>query len=161
MNDELIIALVEKFNAGSAAELEYKDEKRHLVLRKESALGRTSAPLPGAHPDKAMLPAHVTAHPQELHHITAHTEPSNKPNAQGEIVTSPIVATFYASASPDAPSFVSVGSKVKQGATLCILEAMKMMNQLEAEFDCEILSIQVKSGDFVEYGQALFEVKRL
>jgi acetyl-CoA carboxylase biotin carboxyl carrier protein len=79
----------------------------------------------------------------------------------GEAITSPIVATFYASAGPDAPAFVSVGSKVKAGDTLCILEAMKMMNHLEAEFDCEILSAKALNGDLVEYGQTLFEVKRL
>jgi acetyl-CoA carboxylase biotin carboxyl carrier protein len=56
---------------------------------------------------------------------------------------------------------VKVGSKVKAGDTLCILEAMKMMNHLEAEFDCEILAVKASNGDLVEYGQTLFEVKRL
>jgi acetyl-CoA carboxylase biotin carboxyl carrier protein len=79
----------------------------------------------------------------------------------GELITSPIVATFYAASGPDAPPFVEKGGRVKAGETLCILEAMKMMNHLEAEFDCEILSIKAASGDLVEYGQALFEVKRL
>jgi acetyl-CoA carboxylase biotin carboxyl carrier protein len=54
-----------------------------------------------------------------------------------------------------------VGSKVKSGDTLCILEAMKMMNHLEAEFDCEVLSVEAGSGELVEYGQVLFTVKRL
>jgi acetyl-CoA carboxylase biotin carboxyl carrier protein len=71
------------------------------------------------------------------------------------------VATFYAAPGPDAPAFVKAGSKVKAGDTLCILEAMKMMNHLEAEFDCEVLAVKAASGDLVEYGQALFEVKRL
>jgi acetyl-CoA carboxylase biotin carboxyl carrier protein len=70
------------------------------------------------------------------------------------------VATFYASAGPDSPVFACKGDKVKKGQTLCILEAMKMMNHLKAEFDCEILGIKVSSGDLVEYGQALFEVKK-
>jgi acetyl-CoA carboxylase biotin carboxyl carrier protein len=71
------------------------------------------------------------------------------------------VATFYGAPGPDAPPFVKPGSKVKAGDSLCILEAMKMMNHLEAEFDCEIVSVLASGGDLVEYGQALFEVKRL
>ena len=78
-----------------------------------------------------------------------------------ETITSPIVATFYGAPRPDAPSFVKAGSRVKAGDSLCILEAMKMMNHLEAEFDCEIVSVLASNGDLVEYGQALFEVKRL
>jgi acetyl-CoA carboxylase biotin carboxyl carrier protein len=71
------------------------------------------------------------------------------------------VATYYSAASPDTPPFVKAGSKVKAGDTLCILEAMKMMNHLEAEFDCEIIEAHAASGDLVEYGQSLFTVKRL
>jgi acetyl-CoA carboxylase biotin carboxyl carrier protein len=82
-------------------------------------------------------------------------------DATTEKIISPIVATFYSAAGPDSPPFVAVGDKVKAGATLCILEAMKMMNHLEAEFDCEILAIKAATSDLVEYGQTLFEVKRL
>jgi acetyl-CoA carboxylase biotin carboxyl carrier protein len=81
--------------------------------------------------------------------------------AKGELITSPIVATFYDSPGPEAPPFVKPGGRVKAGETLCILEAMKMMNHLEAEFDCEILQVQAENGVLVEYGQPLFEVKRL
>jgi acetyl-CoA carboxylase biotin carboxyl carrier protein len=77
------------------------------------------------------------------------------------VITSPIVAAFYASPGPDSPAFVTTGSRVKAGDSLCILEAMKMMNHLEAEFDCEILAVKAANGDMVEYGQPLFEVKRL
>ena len=80
---------------------------------------------------------------------------------EGEVIVSPIVATFYASAGPEKKPFVEEGSRVKAGDTLCILEAMKMMNHLEAEFDCEIIRTDVKTGDLVEYGQALFRVRRL
>jgi len=81
-------------------------------------------------------------------------------SGEGEKINSPIVATFYSSPSPDAPPFVKIGAKVKAGQTLCILEAMKMMNHLEAEFDCEILQVHASSGELVEYGQELFTVKR-
>jgi acetyl-CoA carboxylase biotin carboxyl carrier protein len=86
---------------------------------------------------------------------------AGKPVAQGEAITSPIVATFYRSPGPDSPPFADPGTIIKAGQTLCILEAMKMMNHLEAEFDCEILAVKAENGDLVEYGQTLFEVKRL
>jgi acetyl-CoA carboxylase biotin carboxyl carrier protein len=85
----------------------------------------------------------------------------DKPAVASVVITSPIVATFYSAPGPDAPPFVRPGKKVKSGDTLCILEAMKMMNHLEAEFDCEILAVKAGGGDLVEYGQILFEVKRL
>ena len=83
------------------------------------------------------------------------------PAQPAEVIPSPIVATFYASSSPGTPPFASPGTLVKAGDTLCILEAMKMMNNLEAEFDGEILSVLVENGDMVEYGQGLFEIRRI
>jgi acetyl-CoA carboxylase biotin carboxyl carrier protein len=71
-----------------------------------------------------------------------------------------MVAAFYNAPAPDAPPFVSAGSRVKAGDTLCILEAMKMMNHLEAEYDCEVVSVEAGNGDLVEYGQTLFRVKK-
>ena len=77
-----------------------------------------------------------------------------------EYIKSPIVGTFYRSASPDTPAFAEVGKKIKKGQKLCIIEAMKMMNALESELDCEIVQILVNNGEMVEYDQPLFEVKR-
>jgi acetyl-CoA carboxylase biotin carboxyl carrier protein len=76
-------------------------------------------------------------------------------------ITSPIVGTFYSSPSPDAKAFVYVGDVVKAGQTICILEAMKMMNEIEAEYECEIEAILVSNEQKVEYGQPLFRVKKL
>ena len=78
-----------------------------------------------------------------------------------EYITSPIVATFYSAAAPDVPAYVRVGDRVKAGETVCILEAMKLMNEITAEFDCEIEAILVSNEQHVEYGQPLFRVKRL
>lgn len=75
-------------------------------------------------------------------------------------IKSPIVGTFYASSSPEEDSFVTVGSKVTKGDTLCIIEAMKLMNEVEAEDDYEIVEILVRNEDMVEYGQPLFRVKK-
>jgi len=153
MDDKTLLTLVEKFGSGQMAELELNDGSLHLVLRKESAL------LPRAAAPVAASAAGVSAAEAAVH--LGLPVITGTPKATGEQICSPIVATFYRSSGPDAAPFVEAGSRVKSGQTLCILEAMKMMNHLEAEFDCEILAVNAQNGDMVEYGQALFEVKRL
>ena len=73
-------------------------------------------------------------------------------------IKSPMVGVFYAAPSPDAKPFVEVGSKVKKGDIVCIVEAMKLMNEISAEFDGEVVDICVHNGDVVEYGQTLFKL---
>jgi acetyl-CoA carboxylase biotin carboxyl carrier protein len=75
------------------------------------------------------------------------------------IVPSPMVGTFYAAATPTNPPFVQVGDEVKEGQVLCIIEAMKMMNQIESDRAGKITAIMVKNGDPVEFGQALFAIE--
>ncbi len=76
-----------------------------------------------------------------------------------KIVKSPMVGTFYSKPSPNATPYVEEGSKVKKGDILCIVEAMKLMNEIESEFDGEIVEICVKDGEMVEYGRPLFKLK--
>lgn len=76
-----------------------------------------------------------------------------------KIVKSPMVGTFYASSSPEKEPFVKVGDKVHKGQVLCIVEAMKLMNEIESEFDGEIVEICAKNEDVVEYGMSLFKIK--
>ena len=76
-------------------------------------------------------------------------------------ITSPIVGTFYSAPSPDAKAFVKVGDRVKAGQTVCILEAMKLMNEIESDYDCEIEAVLASNEQKVEYGQPLFKVKKL
>ena len=76
-----------------------------------------------------------------------------------QIVTSPMVGTFYAKSSPNADPFVEIGKKVKMGETLCIIEAMKLMNEIESEYTGEIIEILVKDGEIVDYGKPLFKIK--
>jgi acetyl-CoA carboxylase biotin carboxyl carrier protein len=73
-------------------------------------------------------------------------------------ITSPIVGTFYSAPAPDEPPFVNVGDRIRNGQTVCIIEAMKIMNEIEAEVNGEIVEILVKNGDSVEFGQALMRV---
>ena len=75
-------------------------------------------------------------------------------------ITSPMVGTFYASPSPDAGVYVSVGDKVKENTVVCIVEAMKLFNEIEAEIDGEIVEILAENGQLIEYGQPLFLVKK-
>ena len=85
----------------------------------------------------------------------AEAKPADKP---GVLVTSPFVGTFYRSPSPDSPPFVEVGAKVKKGQTLCIVEAMKLMNEIESETDGTVAEILVQNATPVEFGEALFRI---
>lgn len=76
----------------------------------------------------------------------------------GKIVKSPMVGTFYIKPNPSANPYVEVGKKVKKGDVLCIIEAMKLMNEIESEFDGEIAEIFIKDGEAVEYGKPLFKI---
>lgn len=92
-------------------------------------------------------------------------EPSPKEKTEkrilGDVIKSPMVGTFYQAPAPGAPKFVKVGSNVSQGQCVAIIEAMKIMNEIEAEFDCVIKSILVDDGQPVEFGMPLFEVEKL
>lgn len=78
---------------------------------------------------------------------------------EGNVVKSPMVGTFYIKPSPTSEPYVEIGKDVKQGDTLCIIEAMKLMNEIESEFSGKITEILVKDGDMVEYGTPLFRIK--
>ncbi len=94
--------------------------------------------------------------------IPATASPAPEPEAEDEHqVTSPMVGTFYGAPSPDAENFVSLGKKVQKGETLCIIEAMKMMNEIEAEYSGVVESILVENAAPIEYGQPLFVITPL
>ena len=101
----------------------------------------------------AIAPAAMASAP-----VASSTESSAK---AGDTIKSPMVGTFYSSPSPESPAFVNVGDVVKKGKTLCILEAMKIMNEVEAEFDCKIVEILVKDGSPVEFDMPIFVVEKL
>lgn len=108
----------------------------------------------------ANAPVHV------IHAPTAKPEPVLKPESKSEVidfnklneVRSPLVGVFYASLSPDSLPFAKIGQKIKKGDVLCIIEAMKQMNEITAEANGEIADICVKNGDIVEYNQVLFKI---
>jgi acetyl-CoA carboxylase biotin carboxyl carrier protein len=125
----------------------------HLAsaIAAQNAAPASAAPAPVAIP--ATLPGATPV-------AAAATPPAEAgPEAGAHIVKSPIVGTFYDAPSPDADPFVKVGDHVSSGQVLCIVEAMKLMNEIESDFAGEIVKIYVKTGQPVEYGQPLFAIK--
>ena len=110
------------------------------------------APVALAAPVAAPVPAAAPAAP-------AAKAPEKAPEKPGHLVTSPFVGTFYRAPSPDSPPFVDVGSIVKKGQVLCIVEAMKLMNEIEAEVEGKIAEILVLNATPVEFGEKLFRIE--
>ena len=92
--------------------------------------------------------------------VTEETESAEEDMEDSNSINSPMVGTFYASASPGAKPFISVGDLVKEGDVVCIVEAMKMMNEIKSEFSGTVLSVKVENAEPVEYGQILFELSK-
>lgn len=130
-------------------EISLEDGEQAITLRKDVIV--TSAPV-------AAAPAQVQAAPAVAPVAASQAEPA-APAKKGTPVTSPMVGTFYKSPSPDADPFVKVGSDVKQGDVVCIVEAMKMMNEIESEVSGKVVEICVEDGQPVEFGQVLMYVE--
>ena len=111
---------------------------------------------PAAIPTVVSMPMAAPAAPAPA--PAAEAEETNVDFNRTREIKSPMVGVFYAAPSPDAKPFVEVGSKVKKGDVVCIVEAMKLMNEISAEFDGEVVDICVHNGDVVEYGQTLFKL---
>jgi len=160
MDEKTLLALVEKFGNSDISELHFSEGSLNLVLKKGTealAAGNTETTATG---NQGTTTGQVHLNLVGKSEAGDNTGNAGTAKTNGEVITSPIVGTFYKASSPDAPAFAEVGTRIKKGQTLCILEAMKMMNHLEAEFDCEILAVKAANGDLVEYGQVLFEVRR-
>jgi len=89
----------------------------------------------------------------------AESVPAAKPEVSGRIITSPIVGTFYSSPSPEKPAFVKVGDSVNAGDVVCIIESMKLMNEINSEFSGKVAEIYVDNGESVEFGQKLMRIE--
>lgn len=148
-----IKALAELVSKNNLSALEYSEGETHLRIEnapRTVAVAPAQDALPAAPAAPAAAPA-VEAAP------VAAADAGADFNA-AKMVTSPMVGVFYASPSPTDPPFVAVGSKVKKGDVLCIIEAMKLMNEITAEEDGEIIDICATNGSVVEYGQILFKL---
>lgn len=174
MNIEEIRALAELVQASDLTALEVSEgnlrirlerqrpaevqEPLRLTLPLEQAPALPQAPAPALPQAPAQVQVPAPAQPQPQ---LAPPLPSNGPGVDFNRLTevkSPMVGVFYAARSPEAQPFVAVGDRVKKGDTLCILEAMKLMNEIQAEQDGEIVDICAQNGQMVEYGQTLFKI---
>ena len=148
-----IKALAELVSKNNLSALEYSEGETHLRIE-NAPRTVTAAPAQAA---PAAAPAAPAAAPAVEAAPGAAADAGADFNA-AKMVTSPMVGVFYASPSPTDPPFVTVGSKVKKGDVLCIIEAMKLMNEITAEEDGEIIDICATNGSVVEYGQILFKM---
>ncbi|MBL8718078.1 MAG: acetyl-CoA carboxylase biotin carboxyl carrier protein [Myxococcales bacterium] len=146
--------LLEVMARHDAVELEQQRGDQRLVIRRGVA-----APSPSlAHVSQGPV---VSTHAHPVAHAPAPAAAAaSKDDDSVQYVTSPLVGTFYRAPSPEAPAFAEVGTRIKKGQRLCIVEAMKLMNEIESEVDGTILEILVENGKPVEYGQKLFKVSR-
>ena len=157
MNLEEIKELIRVFGRSKLGKLKLKDGEFEVSMVKEgSEVVTATTAATAAVPQSTTAPAPAPAVPAQVEAPTATAEAKS-----GDFITSPMVGTFYASPSPDSPPFVSAGDTVRKGQTLCILEAMKIMNELEAEYDCKILEVLVQDGEPIEYDMPLFRVEKL
>ena len=141
MQIEEIIKLIETVSKNNVDSLNYATDSEKIVIKKNKT---------------KLVAGEVQAVPiaQSVNFEATNTEDAAV--AAGHTITSPLVGTFYSSPSPDAPSFVNVGDRVKKGQVIGIIEAMKLMNELESDFDGVVKEILVKDEDVVEFGQPLF-----
>ena len=141
--------LIELLDESGIAEIEITEGEESVRISRYS---QNAPPVISAAPAPAAAPAAAPA-------VAAAPEAAPaEPEETGFQVTAPMVGTFYASSSPGAAPYVQVGDQVKEGDTLCIIEAMKMMNQIEADVAGVIKSIRLQNGEPVEYGQTLFVI---
>jgi|SRR5580658_4053299 acetyl-CoA carboxylase biotin carboxyl carrier protein len=146
-------------------EFEYKRKGLRIWLKKPSAHAPLAyAPMPP--PEIVVASAHHAAAPAAAAKSEAAPATAREAAAEAQrsdenlhVVKSPIVGTFYAAAGPDSEAFVAVGGKVDSGQTLCIIEAMKLMNEIESDVAGEVVRIFVENGQPVEYGEPLFGIR--
>lgn len=155
MNFEEIKELVALFDESNLSKMEISQENFSINLEKNNG----QVPVMAA----ATAPAPLHVHPIQGEHVelSSATESGEVKRSAGDEILSPMVGTFYRSPAPNAAVFCNVGDTVKKGQVLCILEAMKIMNELEADFDCKIVEILPEDGQPVEYGAPLFIVEKI
>ncbi|HEY9644367.1 MAG TPA: acetyl-CoA carboxylase biotin carboxyl carrier protein [Coleofasciculaceae cyanobacterium] len=150
--------LLSVINQTDIAEFTLKSGEFELVVRKGMPLGELAPPANRAAIQEVAPPVAVAP---TLPSSVAAPAPAPAPSRSNEKfleVISPMVGTFYRSPAPDEPPFVDVGDRIRPGQTVCIIEAMKLMNDLESEVAGEIVEILAKNGEPVEYGQVLMRV---
>lgn len=162
---EALRQIVEILEASEISRLDWTNGDERLTIRRgppaTQVVQHLGAPMAAA-PSVTVMPT--------AHHAPTHVEaPRPRPSAPtrpvesgakgGHLISSPFVGTFYRSPAPDQPAFVEVGTSVKKGGVLCIIEAMKLMNEIESEVAGKVAEVLVQNGQPVEFGQALFRIE--
>ena len=147
--------LIELLEESGIAEIEITEGEEAVRISRYPQAGAVAPMAMPAAPMQVAAPAAAPAPAAPAAEAPAEAPP---PAADGKTVNAPMVGTFYRSPSPEAEPFVKPGDTVSVGDTLCIIEAMKMMNQIEAEIAGTIVSVECENGDAVEFGQVLFKI---
>jgi acetyl-CoA carboxylase biotin carboxyl carrier protein len=149
MDFDEITQILELMRAHGLAEFEFERDDLHVRLRKaETTVPPAQGPPPVA--PEAVNPASITAEPAS----------GESGEAGATIVEAPILGTFYRASAPEASPFVDVGAVVKPGDVLCIIEAMKLMNEIKSDHAGEVVEVFVENGQPVQYGERLFAIRR-
>lgn len=160
MNYDEIKRLIDDMGNANIDELEIEfPEGMKISMKKNTkkeVVVASNSQLQGNMPVVASMPTMPTVQVNNENNV-AKEEKTSEENYK--IVKSPMVGTFYSKPSPDKEAFAKVGDNVKKGQVVCIVEAMKLMNEIESEFDGEIVEVCVNDGDIVEYGMPLFKIK--
>jgi len=138
--------IIELLRETDITELQVEKDGTKVKIKREKYLQSIDIP--------AHRPSVVSAQEAQMREVAA-----EEPEQRLITITSPIVGTFYRSPSPEAPTFIEIGQKVKRGQVLCLIEAMKLMNEIECEVDGTVVKALVDNGQAVEYGEPLFLVE--
>ena len=173
MNLDDVREILALMRENGLSEFEIEREGLRLRLRKETVAAVTPALSTGGAPSAVAGAGHAPA--AMTSGVPAAAQGPGQPDLQGvagslgppapeaeielAVVKSPIVGTFYRSSEPAAAAFVDIGTKVKKGQVLCIIEAMKLMNEIDSEYDGEIVNVYVENGQPVQYGERLFAIR--
>ena len=151
MNLRELKELIDLLQESQLTELEVEKSGVRVRIRKD---------IPAVAPQAVIVPPQLPPTPQEMEEAEKTSPGSPSPEEEGRVtLNSPVVGTFYRAPAPDADTYVEVGDSVKKGEVLCIIEAMKLMNEIESEYDGKIVSILVENGQAVEFGEPLFRIE--
>ena len=156
MEFEHLIKLIETVSASGLTSFQYEEKGMKIKLGKEIQSAVPVVNVAGA--DVQNIQSTAVVQTQEVQRPAAEKADEGGAKTGGKFVLSPLVGTFYAAPAEDAEPFVAVGDTVKKGQTLAIVEAMKLMNEIESEYDGTIAEVLVENGQPVEYGQPLFRI---
>ena len=154
--------IIDMVNSSEISYFNYETNDGHLVLDKSLVRNETNEKSLEYHNEENSIKYNDVKEVNTIN--TSNDNPNSEVTVDNEdlyIITSPMVGTFYSSSSPDSEAYVNVGDNINKGSILCIVEAMKLMNEIESEVSGVIKEILVKDGEMVEYGQPMFKIKEM